>query len=73
MYEDSRILVHVAVAPLPVPDGIYACPGNDAVAVTVQLDEAVGERDLVDAECIGGAAETTAFCVDDGVRWSPGD
>ena len=50
--------------------GDQTCPGNDQVAVNVDLGEPIGERKLVDGQCSSEAA-TTAFCSDGGIRWSP--
>lgn len=40
-YEDDRVVVTTDVEPLG--DGTWTCPGNDAVAVTVELDEVLGK------------------------------
>lgn len=65
-YEEDRIVVEVDVAPLG--DDAYDCQGNDVVPMTVELDEAVGERSLVDGACLDGEAGTTALCTTE-VRW----
>ena len=56
---------------VPLPDGAYTCPGNDAVAATVTLPEPLGDRPLVDAACLTGPAASTAFCDAGAVRWKP--
>lgn len=68
-YESDRILVKAAAVPLP--DGMYGCPGNDTVAQTVTLTEPLGERQLIDETCLSEPAVSTSFCSDNGIRWSP--
>jgi len=67
-YEDDRVVVTTDVEPLG--DGTWTCPGNDAVPVTVELDEALGDRELVDGGCLAAEAEGMRLC-DDAVRWRP--
>lgn len=67
--EDDRIVVTFAVAPLP--EGAYPCPGNDLVPYTVQLDDPIGSRELVDGACLSGEAASTSFCEAGAVRWRP--
>jgi hypothetical protein len=67
--EQERIVIRTDVEPLP-PGG-YTCQGNDVVPVTVELNEPIGKRELVDAACLGGRAVNTAPCTDNGVRWRP--
>ncbi|KRC88917.1 hypothetical protein ASE25_13990 [Terrabacter sp. Root85] len=70
-FEAARVIITASVAPLPQGVG-YNCQGNDSVSVSVDLDEPVGQRSLVDGTCLGGEAANTAVCVDDaGVRWKP--
>lgn len=66
IYEDDRVVIHAIAAPLP--EGAYTCLGNDAVDVTVELDEPLGERDLIDGVCLEGAAVSTVFCAEGPVR-----
>lgn len=67
--EKTRIVVTFAVEPLP--DGFYHCPGNDSVPHVVELDEPIGDRDLVDGACLSREAETTSFCSEGGAtRWT---
>lgn len=70
MYEHDSIVIRTSVVSLPA-DGAYTCPGNDFVPITIRLSEPVGSRPLIDAACLDGPAATTAWCVDDGVRWRP--
>lgn len=67
-YEDDRVVVTTDVEPLG--DGTWTCPGNDAVAVTVELDEVLGNRELVDGGCLAAEADGMRLC-DDAVRWRP--
>lgn len=68
-FEQERIVIRTDVEPLP--PGAYNCQGNNSVPVTVDLHEAVGKRELVDAACLEGRAVTTARCTNNGVRWRP--
>ncbi len=68
-FERGRIVIRTDVEPLT--GDAYDCQGNNTVPVVVELSEPVGNRDLVDAACLGGEAVTTAFCADGPVRWSP--
>lgn len=65
-YELDRILIRTNVVAV---DGAQECPGNDAVPVTINLEEPVGDRQLVDAACLDTEATDTIFCTDNGVRW----
>ncbi|MFT4468572.1 hypothetical protein ACMX2H_01555 [Arthrobacter sulfonylureivorans] len=68
-FERGRIVIRTDVEPLT--GDAYNCQGNDAVPADVELSEPVGNRDLVDAACLGGEAVETVFCEDGPVRWSP--
>ena len=63
-YNDDQIIIEALVERLP--DGQYTCQGNDVVPIEVQLDEPVGDRELVDGICISGGG---GDCTADGVRW----
>lgn len=67
VYEDDRIVIQVDAAPLG--DDAYDCQGNDAVPVEVELEEPIGDRELVDGACLEGEATATAACADGAVRW----
>jgi hypothetical protein len=66
VYEKDRIVITVDAAPRG--DEPADCQGNDAVPVSVQLDEPIGARELVDGACLEGEAVGTVFC-DEPVRW----
>jgi hypothetical protein len=68
-FERDRIVIRTDVEPLT--GGTYDCQGNNTVPVNVGLSEPIGNRDLVDAACLGGEAVDTVFCADGPVRWSP--
>ena len=56
----------------PKQDGAASCPSNNDVAFDVDLGEPLGDRALVDGACLpGGAAVTTASCVDGPTRFRP--
>jgi hypothetical protein len=63
--EGDRVVVRFTLDPLPEGEG-YDCPGNPDVAVEVELEAPLGDRDLVDGNCqpVEGAR-----CTSDGVRW----
>ena len=63
--------VEVTLYVEPLPPGNYTCPGNKAVSYVVELDEPIGERQLVDGACLAGEAVATSKCSDGAVRWSP--
>ncbi len=66
VYEEERVIVQVDAVPLT--GDAYDCQGNDAVNVTVQLDEPLGTRPLVDGACLEEPAMSTVFCVGGAVR-----
>jgi hypothetical protein len=55
----------------PLAEGMYTCPDNDTVTVTLTLPEPVGQRALVDAACLVGEAVRTSECRDGAVRRAP--
>jgi hypothetical protein len=63
--------VEVTLYVEPLPPGYYTCPGNRAVSYVVELNEPIGERQLVDGACLAGEAVSTTKCSDGAVRWSP--
>ena len=67
--DEERIVVTFSVESLP--PGAYTCPGNKAVPYVVELDEPIGNRQLVDGACLSGEAASTSACSDGAVRWSP--
>lgn len=67
-FESDRILIRTDVAAL---EGAHECPSNDAVALTLNLGQPIGYRQLVDAACLETEASSTTFCLDNGIRWSP--
>lgn len=65
VYGHRSITISARVEPLPY--GFYTCPGNDSVPYTIQLDEPIGDRELVDGEC-SISMRRTSDC-ETGVRW----
>lgn len=66
---DDEVVITFTVDELP--DGTQLCPGNDQVAVEVDLGEPIGNRTLVDGACVSGtAAASTGACSDGSVRWT---
>jgi len=68
-FESDRIVIRADVEELD--PGVQTCQGNDAVPMTIDLTEPVGDRELVDAYCLDATAVTTAPCAEGGVRWQP--
>ena len=67
---EAEVVVTFSVA--PERSGAADCQGNDQVPYEVSLPEPLGERALVDGQCLeGGAAGTTSFCQPDATRWAP--
>ncbi|XBH21784.1 hypothetical protein V5R04_00730 [Jonesiaceae bacterium BS-20] len=69
-YEPDQIIIRSDVVPHEDPDAVFTCPGNDAVPVTVKLDEPIGDREMVDGICLAGEATGITPCADS-VRWQP--
>jgi len=65
-YEPDQIVITVDVARFTA--GAADCQGNDVVVVTVELDEPIGQRPLVDGACLKGEAADTSFC-ESATRW----
>jgi hypothetical protein len=67
----NDIVVTFSVAALD-SDIEQSCPENDAVPVEVTLDEAIGDRRLLDGACrSGSAAAATVYCSGGADRWKP--
>lgn len=67
---DHEVVITFTVDALP--DGPQLCPGNDQVAVEVDLGEPIGNRTLVDVACLSGTAGASAgVCSSGSVRWAP--
>lgn len=64
-YESDRVVIRIDVEPL---EGEADCPGNDAIALDVQLDEPLGQRTLVDGGCLREDAAATILCTNS-TRW----
>lgn len=69
-WADDQLLIRTDVAPLP-PGQPRTCPGNDAVAVTVDLGRPLGERALLDVYCARPPGLRFAMCAEGAVRWRP--
>jgi hypothetical protein len=67
---DPQVVVTFAVEPADPGGG--DCQGNDWVTYKVTLDEPLGNRPLIDGQCLPGrSAEKTSLCDADGTRWRP--
>jgi len=66
--DDSITVTFTVEAAAP---GAYTCPGNPAVPLVIDLGQPLGQRSLVDGNCLPERqAQNTAFCdTDGGVRW----
>ena len=68
-YGNSQVTLTFRVA--PHSDG-GTCPGNELVAYDVSLTEPLGDRALVDGQCLpAGEAGRTSSCEPDATRWKP--
>mgnify|MGYP006915348672 CR=1 FL=1 len=67
-YNETQVVITQRVESLP-PGG-YTCQGNDLVPKQIELTEKVGDRELVDGECLYGDNGHTIFC-DTPSRWDP--
>ena len=68
--DGEQVVVTFSVESLP-PDGEYECPANDAVPYVVELDEPLGDREIVDGACLQGEAASTSHCAEGAIRWPP--
>jgi len=61
VYESDRVIITVDAA----PNGLESadCQGNDAVPVTIELSEPVGERSLIDGACLSPEMQDVAPCL----------
>lgn len=66
-YEDDRILIEARVETLA--DGANNCLANNVVPLTIELNEPIGERSLVDGVCHIPGGGIGGDCEGDGVRW----
>lgn len=64
------IVIHAVAAPLD-PAEHHTCQDNEPTVVSVDLEEPVGRRELVDGGCDLGRARWSEVC-QDATRWSPG-
>lgn len=65
---DDQVVIEATVEPRV---GEASCPANEIVPADIELDEPIGDRELVDGACEHERAAATTFC-DTPVRWSPG-
>ena len=67
---NTQIIIRANVKPRD-RSGFASCPSNDAVQITLALEEPVGARVLLDAACLEGDAVRTFFCATGAARWTP--
>ena len=65
--DDDEIVITFTVAPI---SGDQSCPSNDVVPVVVDLDEPIGDRQLVDGACRSGQAPAE-LCAPNTRIWLP--
>jgi hypothetical protein len=66
----SEVVVTFRV--VPNNPGANTCPSNNSVPYEVDLDQPLGNRSLVDGQCLNGsAAASTSFCVSGSTRYTP--
>ena len=67
--EDEAVVVTFTVKPVQTE---ATCPDNDDVPYEVVLPEPLGDRSLVDGQCVSDTdASGAALCRPDGVRYRP--
>lgn len=66
---DDRIVLTFTVTPGEPAGG--DCQGNNEVPYDIALSEPLGNRQLVDGQCLDSEASQTSFCDPDGVRHRP--
>lgn len=69
VYEQERIVVNMSVEPIDA--GPHDCQDNETVPYQLNLEEPVGNRQLVDGGCADSSLSGTTACSDGGVRWKP--
>jgi hypothetical protein len=68
--DDEQVVLTFAVE--PDEPSSATCQGNDQVPYDVVLPEPLGDRSLVDGQCVSnGEASDTSFRQPNGVRYSP--
>lgn len=68
--EGDRVIVSFTVR--PGEPAAADCPGNDEVPYSLTLPEPLGDRQLVDGQCLSdGEASRTSFCEPGGLRYDP--
>lgn len=65
-YEEQRVIIQVDAEPMGA--GTFLCPGNNAVQISIELAEQIGERSLVDGGCFDLADTTNTVCANP-TRW----
>ena len=66
---NDQIAIGIVVEPLE--GEAHACQGNETAPYTLELQEPVGDRTLIDASCLEGEWHKTPGCSDSGIRWTP--
>jgi hypothetical protein len=62
---DDEVVVTFTVRPESSDSGVLTCQANNWVPFRVDLDEPVGDRELVDGSCLsGGANAESSFCIE---------
>jgi hypothetical protein len=69
-YTETEVRIAFRISP-HIDNG--TCEGTPGVPYEIELSEPLGNRSLVDSECHpGSTAWATAFCLEEGVRYSAG-
>ena len=66
---DHQVVITFTVS--PGEPSSATCQGNEPVAYEVALPDALGDRELVDGECVPIGTNDNADCDPDGVRHTP--
>ncbi|WP_345474389.1 hypothetical protein QMQ05_07755 [Glutamicibacter ectropisis] len=70
-YSATTISIGIVVEPLE--DKPQSCQSNETVPFTLELEEPVGQRTLIDASCAreDQPADDSQGCAEHGLRWQP--
>ncbi|MGH3654385.1 hypothetical protein [Glutamicibacter sp.] len=69
--EVSNDQITIGIVVEPLEGDAHTCQGNETAPYTLELQEPVGDRSLIDASCLEGAGQKADSCSDGGIRWSP--
>lgn len=71
MTSEDEVSIGLTVEPLK--GDTHTCQSNEVVPYTIDLDEPLGQRTLIDASCASSkdSASEVASCQQDAIKWTP--